>query len=517
MAQVVVKGLSQYGVITDVPPFETPANAWTSVTNCSFNNGGISKSGTRLSVMNDSVPTVNKIYPRDKNIYYGTADKIYLSNGVTNIDVSRTGDAYTPDVEWFTTELSNVIIFTNESNDPQMLRPIDTKFSNLTAWGTESGSTVTWRTKKIRSYKNFLIAIGMQEDGTDYPQRIRWSDIALPNSVPPSWDATDTTKSAGFNDLSEAKGELVDAVQMGEYLVLYTTQEVYLMSYVGGNDIFTFRKLFDELSILAPECAVQINGGHFVMTASDIVLHNGSTWQSIIENKIKDQLYQTIISTNTAKIKVQNYPAKQEVWVLYPSSVNASLDRAAIYSISTGTWTYRELPNVTAITYGQIPGDNNLIYDYQDYTYDGGDQRTLNSFNGIGQDFVRNSLFVSTKENKWWAVDEGSTGTINLPSTAIKQNLDFDDYGVEATSHKMIRSIYPQIQGTGKIYISIGVAENPYDSPYWSNSVEFDIQTDRKADFRVSGRYMSIRFQSFDQNPWTMTGYGIDVIPRGTR
>lgn len=516
MAQVVVKGLSQYGVITDVPPFETPANAWTQVLNCSFNNGGISKSGIRLSVLNDSASTVNKIYTKDSRIYYGTENKIYLTNGISNIDVSRTSSAYVSDIEWFATELSNVIIFTNESNVPQMLRPIDTTFKDLTAWGIEGG-TKSWRTKKIRSYKNFLIAIGMQEDGTDYPQRIRWSDIALPNEVPPSWDATDTTKSAGFNDLSEAKGELVDAVQMGEYLVLYTTKEVYLMSYVGGNDIFTFRKLFDELSILSPECAVQVNGGHFVMTASDIVLHNGSTWQSIIENKIKDVLYQAIISTNKSKIKVQNYPAKQEVWVLYPSSINSYLDRAAIYSINTGTWTYRELPNVTAISYGQIPTDDDLIYDSQTYTFDGGDPKTLDSFNGIGQDFVRNSLFVSTYENKWWAVDEGSTGTVNLPCTAIKQNLDFDDYGIEATSHKMIRSIYPQIQGTGKIYISVGVAENPYDSPAWSNSVEFDIQKDRKADFRVSGRYLSIRFQSFDQDFWTLTSYGIDVIQRGKR
>lgn len=196
MTQVVIKGLSQYGVITDVPPFETPANAWTEVRNCSFENGGLSKSGTRESVMIPSTDQVNKIYPKNGNIFYSTHDKIIRATGVANIDVSRnTGDYLTSD-EWFCTELSNVIIFTNESNVPQMFKPTSNRFEDLTAWGTENGSTVNWRTSKLRAFKNFLIAIGMLEDGVDYTQRIRWSDIALPNEPPPSWDATSTTGSA---------------------------------------------------------------------------------------------------------------------------------------------------------------------------------------------------------------------------------------------------------------------------------------------------------------------------------
>ncbi|MCG7387309.1 hypothetical protein [Pantoea sp. ACRSB] len=513
MTQVVIKGLSQYGVITDVPPFETPANAWTEVRNCSFENGGLSKSGTRESVMIPSTDQVNKIYPKNGNIFYSTHDKIYRATGVANIDVSRNTDAYLTADEWFCTELSNVIIFTNDSNVPQMFKPTSNRFEDLTAWGVENGSTVNWRTSKLRAFKNFLIAIGMLEDGVDYTQRIRWSDIALPNEAPPSWDATSTTGSAGFNDLSEARGKLIDGLPMGEYFILYTSQEVFLVTYVGGNDIFTFRKIFDNLSILAPECVAQVKGGHFLVTTSDIVIHNGSTWESIIENKIKRDLFETMSAGETANVKVQAYPAKQEVWVLYPSSKGAALDRAAIYSLNSNTWTYRELPNVTTISYGILPTDNDRLIDLQAMLMD--DDPT--TFNGVGQDFVRGSLFVNTKELDWWAVDEGSSGSVNLPSIAIKQNIDFDDYGLEATSHKMVKGIYPQISGTGTVFISVGVAENPYDAPAWSESVEFEVGVDRKADFRVSGRYISIRFEAFSKEYWTLTSYGIDVTPRGKR
>ena len=391
--------------------------------------------------------------------------------------------------------------------------PTSSRFEDLTAWGVENGATVPWRTKKIRAYKNFLIAIGMQEDGTDYTQRVRWSNIAIPNAAPDSWDATSTTGSAGFNDLSEARGELMDALQMGEYLILYTTQEVFLVSYVGGNDIFTFRKIFDDISLLAPECMCQVKGGHFVVTTSDIVIHNGSTYQSIIENRIKRDLFQTMNVGDTTVAKVQYYPAKQEVWVLYPSSKGAYLDRAAIYSLNSQTWTYRELPNVTAIAYNILPTDNDRIIDLQTMLIDEDNQ----TFNGVGQDFVRGSLFVNTYELEWWAVDEGTGGTVNLPSVAVKQNIDFDDYGLEATSHKMVMGIYPQISGTGKVFISVGTAENPYDAPDWSESVEFTVGVDRKADFRVSGRYISIRFEAFAKEYWTLTSYGIDIQTRGTR
>ena len=508
MPQVIIKGLAQYGTITDIPSFETPVNAWTEVLNCSFINGGIAKSNTRVEVLTPALDTVSKMYTKNGFVFYGTKNKIYRATQYESMDVSRISSTYVDSNQWFITELSNVLIFTNDSNIPQMFKPTDTKFSDLTGWDAN------WRTSKIRAFKNFLIAVGTTENGVDYPQRIRWSDLALPNTVPTSWNATDTTKSAGFNDLSEAKGNITDIVQFGDVMVIYTTREVYLMTYVGGNDIFTFRKIFDDISMLSTECAAQINGGHFVVTSSDVVVHNGSSWKSVIQDKIKQQLFNIIQNSDINTVKVQNYPAKQEVWVLYSSTFTAGvLDRAAIYSITNDNWTFRDIPNATAIAYGILPSDDDLIYNFQDYTYDS----DSNTFNGIGQDFVRNSLFIVTDDLKWWAVDEGTTGTINLPSTAIKQNIDFDDYGLEATSHKMIKSIYPQIQGTGSVFISIGVAESAFDPPMWSNAVEFNISTDRKADFRVSGRYISIRFQSFDQDFWNMTSYGIDVVPRGTK
>lgn len=514
MAQVVIKDLDKIGVISDVASFQTPPNAWSSARNVSFENGGVTKTGNRSEIMIPSVANVNKIHNKGGKVYYCTANKVYQATGLDNIDISRVGTAYYDTDEWYVTELSNVIVMCNGVDVPQMLRPGDSKLSDITAWGNEGGKTgLAWSTPRIRAYKSFLICLGMIESGDDFSQRIRWSDLAVPNEAPASWDATDTTRSAGFNDLSEARGKPVEAVALGDYMILYTTQEVFLMSYIGGNNIFSFRKIFDNLSILAPECVVPVNGGHFVVTTSDVIIHNGSSWQSVVTDKVKRELFEMIGKADPESVKVQYYPVKNEVWILHPSGRGNVLDRAAVYSLGNGTWSFRELPNVMAISYGRVPNDNDRIIDSQTMLIDTDNQ----TFNGIGQDFVRGSLFASTLDNTWWAIDEGEDATQTVPCSIVKHNLDFDDWGATATQRKLIKGIYPQFQGHGVVNISVGVSDDPYSAPVWSEAVYFDIEKDKKADFRVTGRYISIRFEGFQSEKWTLLSYAIDGGVRGTK
>lgn len=511
MPQVVITDLDKIGVISDVASFQTAPNAWTSARNVSFENGGVTKTGNRSEIMVPTPENVNKIFNREGKVYFCTKTKIYQATGIANIDISRTGAPYLPTSEWYVTELSNVAVFNNGADVPQVFGPQDSKLSDMPHWGKEGGAEKTWLTPRIRSYKSFLICLGMIESGDDHSQRIRWSDITLPNEPPPSWDATDATRSAGFNDLSEARGKPIEAMTMGDNLILYTTQEVFMMSYIGGNNIFSFRKIFDNISILSPECVAPVNGGHFVVTTSDIIIHNGSSWQSIVTDKVKRELFNLLGKADPEAVKVQAYPAKNEIWVLYPSGRGEILDRAAIYSLSNGTWTFRELPNVMAISYGRVPGENNRIIDTQDMVFDVDEQ----IINGIGQDFERGSLFASTLDNTWWAIDEGDDADVTLPCAIIKNNLDFDDWGVEATQHKMIKAVYPQFQGRGIVNISVGVSDDPYSAPVWSEAKYFNIETDRKVDFRETGRYISIRFEGFQNETWTLLSYAIEGSPRG--
>ena len=84
----------------------------------------------------------------------------------------------------------------------------------------------------------------MVEGANSFPNRVRFSNIVQANAIPDSWDETDVTKSAGFNDLVQMQTAIVDGLELGTNFIVYSASEVMVMEFVGGQFLFNFRKLF---------------------------------------------------------------------------------------------------------------------------------------------------------------------------------------------------------------------------------------------------------------------------------
>lgn len=508
-----VRNLTEFGIISDIASFETPANAFTDGNNVSFEGGAITKAGVRYPALKPTPEAINKVYAKDRVVYGCSTKNIYR---YTSQWEKISHKAYNGSTEWFITELSNVVVFCNIGDNPVYLDTKTKTIKELPGWGVENGQKA-WRAGKIRSFKNYLIALDLVEEGVEMKQRIRWSDIASPNEPPPSWDASATGKnatSAGFNDLSEVKGAIIDAVSMNDYMLIYTTQEVVLMEYVGGNDIFRFRKVFEDLSMVSSECAVNVNGGHFVVTSNDVVIHQGAgSYTSIADGRIKQFLFREIGQGAANKVKVIAYPSKNEVWVMYPRRQSVGLYKAAVYNTKNNTWGFRDLPGITAIGYGVIPDGKERIIDTQKMTINSDGQ----IIDGIGKDLLKNSLYCVIEDRTCWVLDEGKVAQKYLPCSVVKRNMDFDDWGLDETSHKQINGIIPQFRGSGIVNISIGTSETAEEEPRWTTPVEFHIGKDRRANFRRTGRYISVKFETFGNDPWELYGYSIEVMETGDR
>ena len=146
----------------------------------------------------------------------------------------------------------------------------------------------------LRSFGDFLIALNTTEGGSTFPSRVRFSNIALANNAPDSWDASDTTKSAGFNDLSQMGTPIVDGATLGSNFIVYSSDQVWQMEFVGGTFIFNFRKLFQDRGIINQNCVVEVSGKHYVFDADDIYIHDGLSDQSLVDGRIKDYIYSGI-------------------------------------------------------------------------------------------------------------------------------------------------------------------------------------------------------------------------------
>lgn len=510
MAKVQVKKLAQYGIVSDVEPYELPSNAWSGGNNISFQDGGVVRIQGMLPFLKETEEEVMAIYTKDNYLYYTTAKGIYLFTGRDHIKLNKDGENFTPSSDWTVTELSNILVFSSDTIIPKYLPLNKLEVEDLPEW--QKG----WRSNNVRAYKNFLIALGTHENGINYPQRVRWSDVTMPNSPPLDWDATSTTNSAGFNELSNTRGKILDGLELNDHFYLYTEEDVHLMEYIAGNDIFRFRKVLENVGILAKGCVCKVDGGHFVVTRKDVGVHNGNSFKSVVEGSIKEKLFDEIRnSSDYNDVKVVAYPAKAEIWVTYKTAGAEYYNKAAIFNTSSGVWTFRELPEMTAIHYGVVPRDATGFIDDQDMLIDDNDE----FINDVGKDFTRAGLFMSVRDGGWIAVDEGYAvpHRKNIRCYVERLYLDFDDVGLNPDDLKQVLSVYPQATGSGQMNIYIGVSDSPYRLPTWSRPVRFDLKTGVKADFRMTGRYISVRFETMDNQEWKLLGYGIDVDKRGGR
>lgn len=574
MAVMKMRNLGSVGVISDIPAYELPPHAWSDALNVRFQGTKISSIGGNYPVLKkgmpaDTVPISITGYSYDTqgigtSWVYGTKNSLYKAELSKHDNISKRLDlTQDPNIgpyqynvgrgTWYYATISNALIMTTRNEVPQGITPSMQFFNDLPNWGKtfiqyDSQGAITsstdnfWRTEKIRTYKNFLIALNMTEGSTEsdainYSQRVRWSNITNINELPNNWDEADTSGSAGYNDLTNAKGIIVDGVALRDMFIIYTSNDVFNMQYIGGNNIFRFTKMFNNSGLLAPECVVEYEGNHFVVSPDDIYVHNGSTKRSIVTGKIKERLIREITSVNASVTKVFANAPKKEVWITYvaegsPEDANYC-NKAAIWNWEYNTWTFHDLPAITDVNIVNIPQDTLKTWD--DFARPGLD--AWNSpehaetpwFEAKGN-FLNQSLLATSNHGRFYLLDQGDffyhkegdkvdgdESVYPLPKMIERAFIDFDELEINPWQNKRIRRIYPQFKGKNKIDISVDGNHDPYLVPSYPQTQTFDMMKDIKVDFRINDKYISIKFEDHEAGSWNFAGYDIDFILGGRR
>lgn len=374
-----MRNLGKYGVITDIPAYDLPDEGWSMANNIRFRANSFEKMKGFAPTLGPAPDGGNVLCftqePETEFMLYGTEKNLYRYDATGSSNISLTAGAYSaePAISWDYTVLSNVTVFNNAKNAPQAWIKGNAahKVQNLPGWGKHTTSQATaseWRCQKMRAYKNYLVALNTVEDsggnGTgamiNYPQRVRWSDVAYLNSLPSNWNddgvgtSAGTASDGGFNDLSDCNGIILDGRPMRDSFMIYTNRETYVMDFVGGDLMFTFRKLFPDSGLISPNCVCEFEGyQHFVVSENDIFIHDGSTKKSVATDIVKEYLLGGITGTNYKATKVFPYPSRKEIWVTYTSMSgevagldNYASNKVAIWNWQTGQWTFSDLPNL---------------------------------------------------------------------------------------------------------------------------------------------------------------------------
>lgn len=497
----------QVGLIKDLPGRSLPLAAWTELRNVQLRNGvirtelGPSAAITPISPAPQFVFIDSFLTPENNTalvsvaLFDGAPDSLVITGSVLGIiaaNINRAAGFYigTQTNYWNSVYFNGFYLLNNGVNVPQSWNPISpyTKLIDLPNWPALTGARV------LRSYKNFLVGLYIYKGGNWNPRLIKWSHSADPNTLPSSWDETDASKDAGEVSLHSGASPLVDCATLGDTNIVYTESQTWAMNYIGGQDIFSFRMLFQSIGLLAQDCAKEFGAGHFAVGLDDIVVHNGATINSVATQSVRDWFYRNLDQTYYKMTRVIRRQSRKEMWICFPTS-DSTLDSALIWNWQYGTWAVRDLHtetrSVTAVPARPVVLTPTL-YLSRDVLYAAG-----SDFMAAYDESVIPSVAVT-----------GIMERTGIIWTAPDQQ---DEY-----NYKEILAIRPIFTGAAGqvIAISVGFQEVLSDPVTWTETKNFTIGTDVEVQINAIGRYLAVRFLWTDENQATeFHGYSIDIVP----
>lgn len=535
-----VRRLGSAGIVPDVNPEDLEnVSVFTGGVNVRFKNGRVSRAPVYRTVSSLThepghllaVPPSSSGYEEVISVAYDFASMLRL-NGATLEDVTPEDQVGVDGSETITSGfLGGVTYLNRETHHPLCKRPSDSTFVNLPNWPTND------RAKVIRPYKDQLIALGITKVGTYYPTMVRWSDFATFGAVPVSWDPGDPTKSAGENIINEMTHNIVDGMGLRDSFVLYCTSSVWLMDYVGGNDIYQFRKVFDEYGVINQNCIAQVGGLHYVFDRNDIYVHDGVSPKSICDDRTKRFIFDALNFAKAHLCFVEHDAKLTEVRFSYPAddrytgfpNATTGCNRQAVYNYSNDTWTFYDAPNIVSCTKAALISGatwhDDMASPWEEY---GGLWMTTEG------DEDRHMLVASRTDTsqgltapRIYGHDLISGGRMALPvnpetlkpALLERTGIDLDAYGKNLSQYINVQQSWPQIRmdNPSDCHWQFGASDFVSAAPSWSSNFTFDPTIESKIDINEAGRYLGYRFYCGGQGDFDLSSFDLKVLIRGKR
>lgn len=95
----------------------------------------------------------------------------------------------------------------------------------------------------------------------------------------------------------------------------------------------------------------------------------------------------------------------------------------------------------------------------------------------------------------------------------------FGNWKSDPTTTKELTMLWPIIRGSAGSQVNVyaGAQDSTEEPIRWEGPFPYIIGTTVHCDFTVSGRYLSVRFESQDIDPWELLSYDMDLEITGER
>lgn len=191
--------------------------------------------------------------------------------------------------------------------------------------------------------ERFLVALGAGGDG----RTVQWAS----QESTTDWVATDIN-SAGQFELA-TKGRLLAGRRGRLQTMLWTDVDVYTMTFVAGNAVYSFQQVGDNCGVISPNSMITIGDVSYWMGREGKFFKYDGALQPIKCDLI-DFLRGDLNQEQQSKVVAVPNTLYDEVIWFYPSAGQTSTenDKYIAYNFVTGTWTKGTLGRGAAIDRG---------------------------------------------------------------------------------------------------------------------------------------------------------------------
>lgn len=414
----------------------------------------------------------------------GTGTKLFELTGNTWTDRSRTANYTIGDgTRWRFAQMGNAIVAANTQDVLQA--STGEGFSDIS--GAPSA-------RIIESVAGFIMALATN-DPVNGDQADRWWCSAL-------YDYSDWTPAAetqcANGRLLDVTGPIVAGRALGDNIVAYKDDSMFLGSYLGPPIIWSWQRVPGNIGAVSHESVVSVGTAHLFYGASDFWLYDGSRPVSIgapvrewfNNNASRDFIY-----------KMQGYYDSTSAivyWFYVSSQSDGEIDSCLTYNLKTGKWG-KSRRAIQAVLQYLAPG---VVFDDLGSLY-----ATYNDITGISYDSPR-----WFKRNQQLGAFDETNNLRLLGGTALASSITTcdvgDDYVYSTLTRAACRFRSQPTSGYGshlhrrRFGDDMTVAEQSNIS-------------DGKMDFLLSDRWHRVKVNL--TGAMTLTGYDLTLVPDGNR
>ncbi len=505
--------LSLQGVSVDIDPAQLEPTVWTGAENMLAKPGRMERATGWEEIWPTPVfapfwllytPQLQAQYW----LYAGEASLGVVDEGGNHADITPASLTDAVDRgEWSGGNLSGISVVNSPENEPYYWfegQPVA-----LPLPGQRSSQT---RYQVIRPFQYHLIGMGVESEAGSFRDQLHWSSAADPGQIPATW-LPEPGNEAGDNTLADEPGAIVDGAALRNSFYIYKRDSVYEMTYIGGNEVFSFRKVFGNTGVLGLNCIARVEGTHVVLGNGDIYRHDGQNMSSIVEGRVREAFFSAIDEQNFRNSFVVHLEQQHEVWFCIPTTGQTRPDLALVWNVNTNEFGYRRLNNIDYGASGIVaPAQGAAL---ESWDSDAGQWAADQS------EWLRQAL-SSTEDSILFAdfdgtrLLQGDTGQLDIDqpymASLTRLGLDMGNPEVE----KAVRRIMPRINAPeGTLFTLRLFNQRDYTTDQEAVGVYQFVANAEAVPVNINARFLGVTISCDEAVRWDISGFDVEYMLRG--